>query len=160
MDFDQWCDAVDAALRSQGRGFGVSQIDPGDLQTAFQNNVSPVIFARQANPQPVLAQPQNPFPPQPKFQTAPVPSMFVIRTTHLILSICGWLFWVLAVGVLSIWLVMLLGSASAKETSGITALTIIAGPLTFVYVLFLLALGGVWHWLAQMLALQSGRGLS
>lgn len=46
MDFDSWKDAVNAALKAQGKPFSVCQLDPGTLSSAYSANASPVVFAQ------------------------------------------------------------------------------------------------------------------
>jgi hypothetical protein len=47
MDFQDWMDAVNQSLKASGAGYTVFQIDPSDLQTAFHQGTSPVLYARQ-----------------------------------------------------------------------------------------------------------------
>jgi hypothetical protein len=47
MDFQDWMDAVNQSLKASGAGYTVFQIDPSDLQSAFQQGISPILYARQ-----------------------------------------------------------------------------------------------------------------
>jgi hypothetical protein len=46
VNYDEWLAAVDTTLRAQKRGVKVTDIDKNALQEAFENDVSPVVFAQ------------------------------------------------------------------------------------------------------------------
>lgn len=82
MDFQDWMDAVNQSLKASGAGYSVFQIDPSDLQTAFHQGISPVLYARQAG-HPMKA--------------APTPNglapMMIERATYIVKALdwAGWL---------------------------------------------------------------------
>lgn len=65
MDFRQWCHSVDTFLVSRNRGVRIFQLDPGALQTAFQQKMAPIAFATQVKLP--LAPPQTPSPTPPPY---------------------------------------------------------------------------------------------
>ncbi len=159
MNFDQWKDAVAQALAASNRGFGVGQIDPQDLQNAFNANVSPVIFARQATPSaPGAGPPGGAQPLQGNRGYVPLPSAFVVKVTAGVLGGVGWFCWVFAVFIVFIWMLSLFGVAVGSKDSDDAAAAaagwlFFLGPLAVLWALWFLVIGGVWHYLAQRLLL-------
>lgn len=49
MNFQDWIYAVNQSLRATGAGYSTLQIDPADLQAAYSQGVSPVLYARQGS---------------------------------------------------------------------------------------------------------------
>ncbi|MFN7611521.1 MAG: hypothetical protein ACK5QX_11395 [bacterium] len=82
MDFQDWMDAVNQSLKASGAGYTAFQIDPSDLQTAFHQGISPVLYARQGG-HPMKA--------------APTPNglapMMIERATYIVRALdwAGWL---------------------------------------------------------------------
>lgn len=118
MNFQDWCDAVDRALRSQGRSFGVSAIDPTILQKAFQGGVSPVVFA-QAQPDILpnaVAVPTAPTSWRDHF----LPSYRFLLFARQLLTLLAWITWIGG----AIWCLIalfVLGAASASNKTPATA---------------------------------------
>lgn len=158
MDFATWCDAVDASLKAQGKPFSTAQIDPTDLQVAFQNGQSPVIFAR-ATAAPSYISPN-------RLSNPPVillePNIKMIRFLFYLFTVIGWLIWAAAaISVLLLGLVIVLTAASPNRQGSLrgsqdTATAILVGlgvPWVASWTLFLMLAGGVWHTIAQALIL-------
>ena len=49
MNFCDWCAAVDSTLKSNRAAYRTSDIDEAQLQSAFDGNESPVIFAKRTD---------------------------------------------------------------------------------------------------------------
>lgn len=152
MDFDQWSDAVDQALKAGGRGFGVGQVDAKEMWDAFTSNVSPVVFAQRATrmQQPAVQAGRS------WGSNVPMPSSFVVRVTAAALGGVGWLCWGFAVLIMFLWLLSLLGIVVGSEnggdvSAGTAAWLFFIGPMAILWALWFVVIGGVWHYLAQRL---------
>lgn len=91
MDFDDWKASVNQALRASGRGFTTANIDLNMMLQAFQQGVSPVLFARQASPQAQAA--QNPARQQSPvvLRVVPRPVANSVWVVYWILNVAGWI---------------------------------------------------------------------
>ena len=128
-----------------------TSIDSQELQDGFAANVSPVMFARQAN--------RAPRPPA-RWRVwgsdVPQPSSFVVRLVAGILGGIGWFCWGYAVLIVVLWLMMVLsvGFSSDDVESGAFAVPgwlFFIGPLALVWAVSFVTTGALWHYLAQRL---------
>ena len=160
MNYQDWLDSIDQILRAAGRGYGTAQLDPSHLQSAFQQGMSPVIYARQANHPMRPVQPQYPMPPVPV--PANLPPLDYRRASYIVkfLDGFGWIFQIVGWGIVVLWgFALLLGgvtSGASQESPGAAvgtglmaflsgALFTLAVPFTGLWVVFL---GVVCWWLS------------
>lgn len=153
MNYQDWLNAVDLALKASGKGYGTGLIDPAHLQNAFSQGQSPVLYARlPAHP---LTPPPMPVPPAPIPDT--LPPLTFSRASYIVrfLDGFGWVFQILGWGAVALWgIALLVGGAGTAVTHGVDkgiggalagALFTLAVPFSGLFVVFF---GIVCWWLS------------
>jgi uncharacterized membrane protein YecN with MAPEG domain len=92
MNIDEWKKVVDTALRAQGKGFGTAQVDPVQIQEAFESGQSPVVFAKSLQGPTRVQQP----PPGavPMVEYFPHPHLGMLRFLHTMFTLAAWFIWI------------------------------------------------------------------
>lgn len=92
MNIDEWKKVVDTALRAQGKGFGTTQIDPAQLQQAYESGQSPVVFAKGLQAPTRVATP--PAGAVPMVEYFPQPHLGTLRFLHTMFTLAAWFIWI------------------------------------------------------------------
>lgn len=151
MDFNDWCKAVNACLKSKGKPFAVNSIDPAMLMNGFNQGQSPAVFAQsQAGPTRFVAPPVQ----LTRFDFAP--NYRFLRLVRQIFTICAWIIWGIGAIWVAIWIAAAFNGAFASLREQPQAFAPIIGfglfgSLLVALVYFLI--GAVNFFIAQMINL-------
>lgn len=148
-DYQTWLNAVDTALKSLNRGFGVSAIDNTTAFAAFQAGASPVIFARNVQPLPNPPPVHSP----PALSARPIaPNPKIIRWTFVCLNFAGWAFWVIG-GLCTLIALFYVLAAVVSGNVGVAGIALTGAVLNLFSAVSIFVTGSLWHYLAQKLAI-------
>lgn len=163
MDYDDWLNAVNAALLAQGKHFGWKNVQPSDLLQAFQSGASPVLFGQGINAPNyfVAAAPRRRF-----SLTLPDPNRTTLAFLYHVFNFVGWTIWIAGLFWSFIILLFVLFAAFAPKDAktqseaanniAFIPQMVAFGVLGFVYALLIVAIaGGFWILVAQSIALVS-----
>lgn len=93
MNFPDWLRTVDSVLRGQGKNFTTAQLDPEQLDAAWQQGLSPVVFAKSVDG-PTAAPLTQAVAPQVMPALFPAPSYRMLGFLHVIFKVAAILTWI------------------------------------------------------------------